>query len=179
MPFLEVLTRTYKRPKMLAINEASMRAQTDRDFTHTLLNDPEGRGIRWSYTNLASYAPFLVGEYIWILDDDDMCVSQTLIADLKEIVKAHSPAAIMVKMDHGERGILPSVCWQRQPEIGGIGCSAFVVKRQVWQKHARFFTANYAGDFDFIDSIFARDYDIYWFDCVASKVQKISYGAAE
>lgn len=128
---------------------------------------------------MAAYAPNLVGEYIWILDDDDLAVSQTLIADLKTIVEAHNPDVIMVKMDHGTRGILPSVCWQRKPELGGIGCSAFVVKRQVWQKHAKFLGNNYAGDFDFINSIFARDYEIYWHDVVASQVQRISLGAAE
>jgi hypothetical protein len=179
MPFLEILTRTYKRPTMLAANMESLRKQTYRDYTQTLLNDDVGRGIGWSYTNLAAYAPLLVGDYIWILDDDDKVVSPTFIADLKEIIEAHNPDVIMVKMDHGPRGILPSVCWQRRPEIGGIGCSAFVIKRAIWQKHAQHFGANYAGDFDFINSIFARDYDIYWFDCVASAVQKISYGAAE
>jgi hypothetical protein len=179
MPFLEVLTRTYKRPTMLNANMESLRKQTYRDYTQTLLNDPEGRGIGWSYTNLAAYAPFLVGDYIWILDDDDMAVSQTLIADLKGIVEAHSPDVIMLKMDHGSRGILPSVCWQRKPELGGIGCSAFVVKRQIWQRHAKYFTANYAGDFDFIKSIFERDYEIYWFDCIASRVQNISLGMPE
>jgi len=179
MPFLEVLTRTYKRPRMLAANMASLEAQTDDDHIQTLLNDDEGRGIAWSYRNLASYAPFLTGDYVWILDDDDMAVSQTLVSDLKGIVEAHNPDVIMLKMDHGRLGILPKSCWQKQPEIGGIGCSAFVVKREIWQRHSKFFGSHYAGDYDFIASIFARDYEIYWFDCVASRVQQISYGAAE
>lgn len=179
MPFLEVLTRVYKRPKMLAHNVASLEAQSDQDFTQTFLVDDEGRGIGWSYVNMAAYAPNLVGDYIWILDDDDMAVSQTFVADLKSIVEAHNPDVIMVKMDHGKRGILPSVCWQRKPEIGGIGCSAFVVKRHIWQRHSKFLGNNYAGDFDFIHSIFSWDYRFYWFDCIASKVQKISLGVPE
>lgn len=179
MPFLEVLTRTYKRPKMLAANMASLEAQTDDDHIQTLLNDDEGRGIAWSYRNMASYAPFLVGRYIWILDDDDLAVSQTLVADLKAIAAAHDPDVIMVKMDHGERGILPNGCWERKPEHGGIGCSAFVVKRRIWQRHAKHLGAHYAGDFEFISSVFERNYKIYWFDCVASRVQRISRGAAE
>ena len=179
MPFLEVLTRVYKRPTMLAHNIASLEAQNDKDYKQTFLIDDVGRGIGWSYTNMAAYAPNLVGDYIWILDDDDVAVSQSLIKDLKKIVEAHNPDVIMVKMDHGPRGVLPSVCWQRHPEIGGIGCSAFIVKRHIWQKHSGHLGNNYAGDFDFINSIFWRDYKIHWFNCIVSKVQKISYGAAE
>jgi hypothetical protein len=179
MPFLEVLTRTYKRPVMLAANQASLRGQSCLDYTQTLFNDPDGRGIAWSYLNLASYAPFLVGDYIWILDDDDMAVSQTLIADLKAIAEAHNPDVIMIKMDHAERGILPGGRWQKSPVIGGIGCSAFVVKRAIWQHHSRHLGAHYSGDFQFINSIFERDYEIYWFDCIASKVQRISLGMPE
>lgn len=179
MPFLEVLTRTYKRPNMLAVNKASLRAQTDDDYIQTLLDDPTGYGIGWSYTNMAAYAPYLMGNYIWILDDDDATVSLTLIADLKAIVKAHTPDVIMLKMDHGELGILPNKYWQQYPVLGDIGCSAFVVWRKVWQQHAKYFGSHYAGDFDFIDSIFARDYEIYWFDCVASRVQKRSLGEPE
>lgn len=179
MPFLEILTRTYKRPNMLAVNMRSLEAQTCGDYTQTLLNDPDGRGIAWSYKNLASYAPFLEGQYIWILDDDDMAVSQTLIADLKAIAEAHSPDVIMIKMDHAERGILPGLNWQKPPKVGDIGCSAFVVRREIWQKHSRYFGSHYAGDFDFIKSIFERDYEIYWFDRVASKVQRISLGQPE
>jgi hypothetical protein len=179
MPFLEVLTRTYRRPKMQAICEQSMREQCDMDYTQTLLNDPEGRGIAWSYENMARYAPFLAGDYIWILDDDDMVTSKTFIADLKGIVAECDPDVIMVKMDHAQRGILPNKCWQQKPEMGGIGVSAFVVRRAIWQRHSKYLSAHYAGDFDFIASIFERDYEIYWFDCIASRVQKISLGAAE
>lgn len=179
MVFLEVLTRAYKRPNMLAKNKASLRAQFDDDYIQTIFDDEIGRGIGWSYQNLAAYAPNLAGKYIWILDDDDMAVSQTLVGDLKAIAGAHNPDVIMIRMDHGERGILPGKNWQKPPMIGDIGCSAFVVKRQVWQRHSGFLGSHYAGDFDFISSIFARDYEIYWFDCIASKVQKISLGAPE
>lgn len=165
---------------MLGRNTASLFAQTDSDFVQTLLNDPDGRGIGWSYINMANYAPFLVGDYIWILDDDDECVNHTLIADLKAIVAESDPDVIMVRMDHGPRGILPEDCWQRKPQLGGIGCSAYIVKCHIWQTHSSAMRNGvYASDFDFISSIFDRDYEIYWFDCIASAVQRISLGEPE
>jgi len=174
------LTRTYKRPQLLAANCESLFRQTSFGWwQQTYLADDEGRGIGWSYRNMAAYAPNLVGLYIWILDDDDMCASDSLVDDLKDIVAAHNPDVIMLKMDHGPRGVLPGKNWQRPPVMGDIGCSAFVVRREIWQRHAQYFSDSYAGDFDFIASIFAGDYEIYWFDCVASRVQRISLGNPE
>lgn len=36
MPFLEIITRTCKRPELLARNQASIRQQTDGDYLHTI-----------------------------------------------------------------------------------------------------------------------------------------------
>lgn len=179
MPFLTVITRCFKRPTMIAKNIASLSAQTSQDYDQLCLIDDVGRGVGWSYTNMASYAPRLKGDYVWILDDDDMCICDTLIDDLKAIVAEHNPDVIMLKMDHGPRGILPGKSWQQRPVLGDIGCSAFVVRRGVWQDHAPYFTPDYNGDFAFISSIFDEDYEIYWHDCIASKVQRISDGQPE
>lgn len=179
-PFLEILTRTYQRPNLLAANKASLQRQTNQGWwRQTFLDDKEGRGVGWSYSNMAAYASNLEGLYVWILDDDDVCICDTLINDLEEIVASHNPDVIMLKMDHGPRGILPGKSWQQRPVLGDIGCSAFVVRREVWQAHAQYFTPDYNGDFAFISSIFDEDYEIYWHDCVASKVQRISDGQPE
>jgi hypothetical protein len=164
---------------MLAHNQASLAAQTDNDFTQTLLNDPDGRGIAWANRNLGQYAPFLVGQYIFILDDDDMLICPTFIAELKEIVKAHRPDVIFVKMDHKKRGILPDKSWGCEPKHSDIGCSGFVVRRKIWQKFSRHWDASYAGDFGFISAVFASNPKVFWHDVIASQVQRISNGAAE
>jgi hypothetical protein len=182
MPFLEVVTRCYRRPTMLKANIASLNAQTDGDFIQTLLPDDEGRGVAWSFAHLGEYAPRLVGVYVWILDDDDMCTRPSLVAELKQIAAASNPAVIMLRMDHKSRGVLPSDSdWKRPPQLGGIGCSAYVVRRDVWQRHAHIFTTNshYSSDFDFIQDIFTCDYRIAWHKVVASEVQRISMGEPE
>lgn len=48
MSFLTVITRTYKRPGLLARNQASLAAQTDPDFEQILLVDDAGRGVAWA-----------------------------------------------------------------------------------------------------------------------------------
>lgn len=180
MPFLEVLTRCYKRPGMLAANQASLQQQTDGDWIQTLLIDDVGRGIAWSHENLAAYAPQLVGDYIWVLDDDDLCIEPEFVAGLKFIVADQDPDVIFVRMDHGYGRILPSARWGKSPQVGEIGVSAFVIRRAVWQAHASAMVpGQYTSDFEFINSIWQAQPTIYWWDVIASKVQRQSLGAAE
>lgn len=181
-PFLEVLTRTFgQRPHLLRINQESLRRQTDPDWVQTLLIDDIGRGIDWASENLAAYAPHLVGEYIWILDDDDVCILPTLVAELKFIAAEHDPDVIMLRMDHGAGRCLPGDdTWLCPPVLGEIGCSAFVVKRAVWQAHASAMEhGHYASDYDLIAAIWKSQPSVYWHDVVASRVMRQSFGRAE
>ncbi len=182
MPFLEVLTRTFNaRPHLLRINQESLQRQTDSDWVQTLLVDDVGRGIDWASENLAAYAPHLVGEYIFILDDDDTCILPTLVEELKLIAADSSPDVIMIRMDHGAGRILPGDdTWMGPPVLGQIGCSAFVVKRAVWQAHASAMEhGRYASDFDLINAIWKSEPTVYWHDVVASRVMRQSFGRPE
>jgi glycosyltransferase involved in cell wall biosynthesis len=179
--FLEIVTRYFLRPALLAKNKASLAAQTDDDWQQTLLIDSIGRGINWASENLGMYAPNLVGQYIWLLDDDDECIRPTLVAELKQIVAEHQPDVIMLKMDHGPRGILPDAdTWQQPPVHGYIGCSAYVVSRELWLRHCMaWLPGEYHSDFNFIATVFAHQPLVYWHDVVASRVQQIGLGRPE
>lgn len=182
MPFLEILTRTFnQRPQMLAINQASLRRLTDPDWTQTMLVDDAGRGIGWASRNMAAYAPRLVGEYIWVLDDDDTCIHAPLVEELKFIHADSDPDVIMVRMDHGGGRVLPDDAhWGGAPEQGFIGCSAPIVRRAVWQAHAGAWASDrYTSDFDFVSAVWASQPAVYWHDVVASRVMKQSFGAPE
>ena len=181
-PFLEILTRTFgKRPKMLAANQASLAAQTCDDWIQTILMDEDARGIGWATENLARYAPNLVGEYQLILDDDDMLIMPDFVAGLRYIADDSNPDVIMVRMDHGSGRILPERWWGHAPQVGEIGMSAFVVRRELWQAHAgAMVPGKYTSDFEFISSIYQSfPLFVYWWDVVASKVQRQSLGEAE
>jgi hypothetical protein len=87
----------------------------------------------------------------------------------------------MLRMDHGPLGVLPdNRHWGQPPRYGFIGVSAFVVKREVWQRHAPAFGgAQYWSDFDFISSVWRTGPAVYWHDVVGSIVQRISNGEPE
>jgi len=165
---------------MLAANQASLRQQTDGDWVQTLLVDDERRGIEWSTEQMARYAPRLVGDYVWVLDDDDYCILPTFVAGLKEIAVLNAPDVVFVRMDHGGGRILPSARWGKSPRVSEIGVSAYVVKRAIWQRHAgAMIPGKYTSDYEFINEIWAGDYVTYWWDVIASKCQRQSMGKAE
>ena len=181
MAFLEILTRYYKRPTLLAANARALAEQTDPDYVQTILADDVGLGIGASYERLADYAPRLVGEYVWILDDDDICTRPTLVAELKTIVQDDNPDVVIVKMDHGPRGVLPGLGrWEQPPVCGEIGVSAFIVRQNVWKAHAQaFLPGDYVSDFRFISAIFDSGASVFWHNVIASKVQQIGLGKPE
>ena len=181
MAFLEILTRTFNaRPRMFAAHKASLAAQTDQDFIHTLIVDDVGRGIAYATEQMARYAPSLVGSYVFVLDDDDMLTLPTFIAGLKQIAVLNAPDVVFVRMDHDYGRILPSARWGKSPKVSEIGVSAYVVRREVWQAHAGAWTpGKYTSDFEFIDSIWQSRPVTYWWDVVASRCQRQSLGRAE
>lgn len=181
---------------MLAVNQESMRRQTDSDWVQTLLVDEQGVGINASHERLGAYAPNLVGDFVWILDDDDECICPTLVSDLKRIVSSTDANLIMLRMDHGGGRVLPSeATWGDDLIYGQIGVSAYVVERNLWQQHAGALTPGwYGSDYSLIRAIMGGVQDVTaamhwavwmrkprvrWHDCIASRVQAQSFGKAE
>ncbi len=180
-PLLEVLTRTNRRPTLLSLNQASLAAQTADSWVQTLLPDEQSRGIAWSFGNMVAHADNLIGQYIWILDDDDVCIRPTLVAEIATIVKSQTPDVIMVRMDHGPQlGILPRDRWGLRPIEGEIGVSAYIVRRAVWQQHAAALTTGrYASDYDFIAALWDSGASVYWHDVIASRALQLGHGTTE
>jgi len=179
--YLEILTRCYKRPAGLARNQASLRAQSDPDYIQTLLIDDQGIGVAAANARLASVEP--VGQYVWVLDDDDFCTDTRLIERLKMLTGTMrtAPAAVVVRMDHGELGVLPALeDWGRAPAEGGIGASALIVRADVWRHYAdRWASARYASDYDFASAVLRGETNVVWVDWVASAISRRSIGAPE
>jgi len=175
MALLEILTRTYRRPTLLAANRAALQRQTNTDWTQTLLVDSEGIGIAATYEQLAAYEPS--GEWIWCLDDDDICIYDDLVKDLAELDSWVDFDVVMVKMNHSGNILPDKFTWQKSPELGHIGVSAFIVKRKVWMAHRQAFVpGEHHSDFNFINDVYAADPDVWWHDVVVSATQDGAHG---
>jgi glycosyltransferase involved in cell wall biosynthesis len=172
MAFLEVLTRTFgERPTMLLRNKLSLSEQTSKDWQQTLLVDEEKRGVPWAVGNLSTVEA--EGEYVWILDDDDECIDPEFVEKLKEFVTAQNlPDVVIVRMEHTGHGTLPPLdLFGQAPELGKIGTSAFVVRRDVWNANRFRWVENYTGDYFFIAAVYRKGYRFVWWDMVASRTQ--------
>lgn len=161
------------------MNQMALRRQTDQDFTQTILRDDVGRGIVWANAQFADFVP--AGRYVWVLDDDDMSIRETLVVELKTIAAEHDPDVIMTRMDHGRRGILPDdKNWGKQPKLGKVGSAAPVIERSLWVSCREAWQHGaYEADFNFIAAVFETEPAVYWHDVIASRVQRISMGAPE
>jgi hypothetical protein len=160
---------------MLAANRAALQRQSSPDWTQTLLVDSEGIGIAATYERLAVYEPS--GDLVWILDDDDICIADDLVKDLQELASWVDFDVIMVKMSHDGHILPDKFTWQKPPQLGHIGVSAFVVKRKIWMKHRSAFAPGaHHSDFNFISAVFERDPDVFWLDVVASATQCGAHG---
>lgn len=180
MALLEVLTRCYRRPQMLMENIRGLLAQSDPDWEQTFLVDMVGRGVGASHLMLRDAD--VRGQYVWVLDDDDVCIYPELVADLRRLARP-KPGVVMVRMDHGaELGVLPDAAvWGQAPQEGRLGMSSFIVRRDVWQRHAGAWESmRYASDYDFIADVWSEGPAVVWHDVVASRTQRgRSIGAAE
>lgn len=113
------------------------------------------------------------GEYVWILDDDDECIMPGFVSGLRQLVaEQHRPDVVIVRMMHTGIGVLPPEdLWGEPPQLGRIGTSAFIVRRDVWNNNRFRWVENYCGDYFYIAALWRNGYRFAWWDAIASRTQ--------
>jgi glycosyltransferase involved in cell wall biosynthesis len=178
-PFLSVVTRCYKRPSFLEKNQASLEMQTMTNYEQILIIDEEGRGLHAANMSLADAYPS--GEYVLVLDDDDVLVDPAALEMLQCFVEQEQrPGLIFFKADHGPLGTLPdSIVWGKRPIHGRVGSCDFISRRDIWEKHIPAFGAPSGGDYAYLFSVWQDGPCVAWLDKKLAAVQRISNGRAE
>ena len=164
MPFLSVITRCYKRPKMFRQNVLSLAAQTDQDFEQIFIVDKIGYGIGGANRALATVEP--TGDYVLVLDDDDIISEPRAIECLKEAT-TENPDIVIFKGDFHNLGVLPDeVVWGKRPLLGHIGSCSFVVSNDVWKKHVAAWgsSGDDCGDYEFLKELWQGKPQVVWLD---------------
>ncbi len=141
-PFLTIVTRCCKRPVALVRAIESVQMQTDKDVEQVFIVDEGGKGLVWANRQLHEQRGRVSGEYVFVLDDDDMLATPGFVARLKDCVAQwDTPDVILLR--HRQRApkkvLLPpphvwSLDWEmgERPErwAGSVYC--FAVKRELW-----------------------------------------------
>lgn len=178
-PLLTIITRHWNTPEraaMLAVNRRSVAEQTCQDFEQILVLDREGRGKRAAAAALNNLAERITGEYVYILDDDDMLIRPRFVEELRQIIEVHAPDVVIARCDHGPLGVKPSdAYWQQPPAVGQIGTPSFVVQRDLYLQFAHSFAEpeQRVGDGLFISRVYDSGVLVYWFNEVVAKTQQI------
>lgn len=174
MTFLTVVTRCYKRPEMLAANRQSLGAQTSQDYEQLFVVDDVGLGVGHANRALATVTP--AGDYVLVLDDDDILTDVRAIELLKEAT-TEKPDLVIFRVDHDHLGILPNdLIWGKRPLKGHIGSCSFIARRDVWEKYIHRFGVDECGDYAFLHAVWADRPYVVWLDELLAGVQRISKG---
>lgn len=171
--FLSIVTRTHNRPDMLARNMASIQAQSCQDLEHVILHDSAGRGIAWANGQYARYAPALSGEYVMMLDDDNVLCDPDAVAILRKAA-ASGADILQFRADVGPHGILPNEnSWMKPPRIYNVDGHTLAVKRSAWLTHIDMFGGDRCADFRFIAALWESECSVEWLDVVLVKAMAV------
>lgn len=186
-PFLTIITRKHgdKRPKGFSKNQESVNSLSSIDYEQIFITDPVGVGMFIANSGFQLAVPFIDGEYVFLLDDDDFITKQSMISHLRLIAfENNNPDVIFFRMtikNGMNNDYYPTEhCWKaKKPMIAHIGGSCFVVKRSIYAQYIKNFAHARCGDFHFINSIMESGATSYWHDVKMCETGKVSRGAVE
>jgi len=173
--FLSVITRTHPKPvDYLALNEQSLREQLDPDYEQTVIRDEVGRGLAWANRQFYEHRYDVDGDYVIMLDDDNVLATPHAITVLKAVTWDY-PNAVIFKADVGPHGILPtSLAWtQRRAIAWQIDGHCVVVRRDTWIEYIHEFNCDIRGDAAFLAALTAADLRIEWLNAVLVRALRV------
>jgi len=161
-------------------NSVSM--QKDQDFDHVIINDNVGIGSLQANQLFVKNKYKVKGDYVFILDDDDVFISDEFIGDMKEIVDKFNPSIIFVRMLINDELYPTEMNWLKNKLYKNhIGVSNIVIRNDIWQEYIHTFSTIQTGDFEFINNVFTSlpISDIFWSDKLYTKTTRVSKGESE
>lgn len=175
--FLTIYTPTYRRPRFLAACKESVAAQSDRDYQHLVIVDEVGIGVAGMFAAIPGNVPLIEGEYVYILQDDDVITDRDFVRDLKRFAWEHNdPPVVIVK--NRKFGVQPRK-WEQAPQLGHIDLGSYVIRADVFAENAHRFGRRYEGDYDFIRALWDMGYPFAWWDRLVAEAQQVGMGRPE
>ena len=162
---------------MLEKNIESVNAMLDYDgdFDQIFLEDEVGHDIHWANQQFAAYKHLVQGDWVLMLDDDDLLLDPKLIVYLAD---HEEDDVVIFKMKYGGMEKPPFI--PGEIKYGEVCTSSFVVRNHVYQDHIHLFGAPRAGDFSFISGLLKlKRYKVGWIDRVITGIQTIGDGRPE
>lgn len=183
-PFLTVVTRCFKRPLLLQANIKSLKAQTDRDYEQVFIVDRVGKGLAAADKVLNEYKELNNGQYVLVLDDDDMILEPTFIATIKKIAKSKNPDVMIWRGRFG-KGYLTDLPpkdtnWGKTIVRAKIGSFNYAIKNELYKQYIHVCKTGVAGDYDFLKKVLNHPtkLNVEWINTTFVGIQIKSKGKA-
>lgn len=159
--FLSIITRHLpERKRLLQLNVDSLLTQDDQDYEHIILPDPYHRGVEWANEMLATRDwSDIHGDYVMLLDDDNMLNVPDFISQLKRYPEAD---IILWQVDIPTLGLIPENCNFGTVQKCHIDGNGVAVRRDVWLQGVKYYHFDYAADFDYINACYAMSSKKVW-----------------
>lgn len=183
-PFMSIVTRHMsQRPNMFKQCCDSIDEQSNQDLEHIVIEDSLGVGVPLANALLAVNADKVHGQYVFILDDDNVFVDDNFITDIKSIIKNREIDLIFIKKYIGEIIFPRETSWNTNGiAIAEVDTGCVVVKKEVWLQNIHwFFNGGHCGDFSFIKQLMnvIPASKIYWQDKIYTKALRVGGGKPE
>jgi len=176
-PILTVITRTWKRPKQLSANIASLKMQIDPSYQHLVLPDDVGVGLHAANRRLGEVKEQVLGDYVMILDDDDILISPGLVGEARHIKTFKGYPDVVVSRVWRITEIVPRPeAWKLEEYDDGNGhrvCNCYLVAHSLFMETIDAFGAPLAGDQRWQEAFFLRSPTFFWYDNVMSANTRI------
>lgn len=164
---------------MLERCQASVAAQVGcGEIQHVIVEDHVGIGIAGMFAAIEWNAGILDGEWVYVLQDDDELAGPWVVRELEKFLTAEAVttavttgACDVVMVKNRKRGNVYPTFWRVGPELGYVDLGSYVVRREVFVRHAGDFGKRYAGDFDFIRRLWDAGYEFGWCDVLFAQEQ--------
>lgn len=177
-PLITFYTPTYRRPKALTKNVASVRAQSFARWEHVIIPDQIGIGIAGVFAAIQENLDKLHGRYVYILQDDDYLASADAVKELWSFVFNNCYPPVIICKNTKDGRTLPDQ-WQKRPELGHIDLGSYIVRRDVFEANADKFGQRYEGDFDFINALWLQGVPFAWWDFLLAEASQVGKGKPE
>lgn len=174
IPFLHIITRTYKRPGLLLLNQKSLAMQTGKDFYQQVIEDKDGKGTAAANVRLRGVKAR--GRYVWVFDDDNVIMVADFLYELGLLVAREDPDVVVVSANYPSIIILPSI-WP--PELGKVDAINLIVRGEVWDATRENWGDRHAGDFDWIKSLDLEKLKVSFLPGVPLAIPRVSRGLSE
>jgi len=177
-PFVSFVTRTCNRPRQLAHNIASIKAQTDQNYEHLVLVDDAGEGLHRANQLLGEEKERVRGTYVMVLDDDDILISTGVVSEAKHIWTFKGKPEVIVFKVWRLTEVVPTASGWRLEEYDESRkshrvCNCYLVRKDLYMKTIDAFGVPVAGDQSWQRALFGQAKSFFWWDAIVSANTRI------